>query len=87
MSGTASVIEDDPLLDGYPEAQFVVRVRATHVLPNCPRYVHRMEVVERSRFVPQAGCETPVPDWKRRPWSHDALPAADPARAEGLLPD
>jgi predicted pyridoxine 5'-phosphate oxidase superfamily flavin-nucleotide-binding protein len=87
VSGTASVVANDPLLDVYPEAQFVVRVRATHVLPNCPRYVHRMEVVERSRFVPHAGRETPVPDWKRRPWSHDALPAADPARAEGLLPD
>jgi uncharacterized protein len=87
VSGTALVVEDDPLLDAYPEAQFVVRVRATHVLPNCPRYVHRMEVVERSRFVPHAGSETPVPDWKRRAWSHDALPTADPARAEGLLPD
>jgi hypothetical protein len=42
--------------------------------------------VERSRFVPHEECETPVPDWKRREWSHDVLPEGDPARAEGLLP-
>jgi predicted pyridoxine 5'-phosphate oxidase superfamily flavin-nucleotide-binding protein len=79
VNGTASIAESDPLLPTYPEAQLVVRVRATHVLPNCPRYVHRMELVERSRFVPREACETPVPDWKRRAWSHDVLPAGDPA--------
>ena len=87
VNGIASIEHDDPLLEEYPEAQFVVRVRATHVLPNCPRYVHRLEPAEQSRFVPVAGCETPVPDWKRRAWSYDALPDADPARAAGLLPD
>jgi predicted pyridoxine 5'-phosphate oxidase superfamily flavin-nucleotide-binding protein len=79
VNGIATITEDDPLLASYPEAQFVVRVRATHVLPNCPRYVHRMEIVERSRFVPHEACETPVPDWKRRSWSRDVLPAGDPA--------
>jgi uncharacterized protein len=79
VNGVATIGDDDPLLVSYPEAQFVVRVRATHVLPNCPRYVHRMEIVERSRFVPHESCETPVPDWKRRPWSRDVLAAGDPA--------
>jgi uncharacterized protein len=87
VNGIASIAENDPLLETYAEAQFVVRVRATHVLPNCPRYVHRMELVERSRFVPHENCETPVPDWKRRSWSHDVLPDGDPARAEDLLPE
>ena len=63
-----------------PEAQFVVRVRATQVFPNCPRYIHRMALVERSRFVPRADHETPVPDWKRTDWACDVLPADDPAR-------
>jgi predicted pyridoxine 5'-phosphate oxidase superfamily flavin-nucleotide-binding protein len=79
LEGIAQVDESDPLLAEYPEAQLVVRVRATRVYPNCPRYVPHMEVVERSRFVPQAGCETPVPAWKRREWSHDVLPQGDPA--------
>lgn len=79
VNGVASIAVDDPLLSSYADAQLVVRVRATHVLPNCPRYVHRMEIVERSQFVPREACETPVPDWKRHSWSRDVLPAGDPA--------
>jgi predicted pyridoxine 5'-phosphate oxidase superfamily flavin-nucleotide-binding protein len=80
LNGLATISDDDPLLPEWPEAQLVVRVRATAVFPNCPRYVHRLELVEPSRFVPREEGETPVPDWKRRAWSRDALPAADPAR-------
>jgi predicted pyridoxine 5'-phosphate oxidase superfamily flavin-nucleotide-binding protein len=80
LNGVASVDERDPLMAEYPEAQLVVRVRATEVFPNCPRYIHRMALVERSRFVPHADRETPVPDWKRAAWACDVLPAGDPAR-------
>jgi uncharacterized protein len=79
LNGVASVDENDPLLAEYPEAQFVIRVRATEVFPNCPRYIHEYRLVQRSRFVPKADCETPVPGWKMRDWSHDALPKDDPA--------
>mgnify|MGYP003297463872 CR=1 FL=1 len=65
----------------YEKAQFVVRVKATQVFPNCPRYVHRMQLVERSKFVPREDCRTPVPGWKRAPWARDHLPAHDPARS------
>jgi predicted pyridoxine 5'-phosphate oxidase superfamily flavin-nucleotide-binding protein len=85
LNGLASIDPDDPLLAEWPEAQLVVRVRATEVFPNCPRYIHRFSLVERSRFVPREACETPVPDWKRRAWSHDALPADDPARQAGQI--
>ena len=87
VNGIASIDDDDPLLGEYAEAQLIVRVRARDVLPNCPRYVHKLELVERSRFVPHDDVETPVPGWKRQSWSHDALPAGDPALAEGLLPE
>ena len=80
LNGVASIADDDPLAAEWPEAQLVVRVRATEVFPNCPRYIHRLELVEPSRFVPREACETPVPDWKRREWSRAALPARDPAR-------
>ena len=79
LNGVASIDERDPLLAEYPEAQLVVRVRATEVFPNCPRYIHRMRLVERSRFVPHVECETPIPSWKRRDWSHDVLASDDPA--------
>ena len=63
----------------YPEAQLIVRVRATEVFPNCPRYIHEYKLVDRSRFVPKTECETPVPQWKRSDWAHDVLPEDDPA--------
>jgi uncharacterized protein len=79
LNGVASVDEHDPLLAEWPEAQFVVRVRATEVFPNCPRYIHEYKLVKRSRFVPKTECETPVPAWKRSEWAHDVLPEGDPA--------
>jgi predicted pyridoxine 5'-phosphate oxidase superfamily flavin-nucleotide-binding protein len=79
LNGIASVDENDPLRSEYPEAQFVVRVRAIEVFPNCPRYIHQYELVQRSRFVPKEKCETPVPRWKHSDWAHDVLPDGDPA--------
>jgi predicted pyridoxine 5'-phosphate oxidase superfamily flavin-nucleotide-binding protein len=83
LEGTASIDLEDPLLAEHPEAQFVVRVRARTVYPNCPRYIHRYELVRRSRFVPRPDRVTPVPEWKRSDWAVDALPAHDPARDPG----
>lgn len=80
VNGEATVHADDPLKEAWPEAQVVVRVRAREVFPNCPRYVHQMTLAEPSPFVPRAGCQTPVPGWKRAPWARDALPGDDPAR-------
>jgi predicted pyridoxine 5'-phosphate oxidase superfamily flavin-nucleotide-binding protein len=80
LNGVASIDADDALMAEYPEAQFIVRVRAAEVFPNCPRYIHRYQLVERSQYVPHADCETPIPDWKRSEWAHDALPANDRAR-------
>jgi predicted pyridoxine 5'-phosphate oxidase superfamily flavin-nucleotide-binding protein len=74
VNGTAVINSDDALLDSYPEAQFVVRVTATEIFPNCPRYIHRMDLVERSKFVPHAGVETPEPAWKSADWARDVVP-------------
>ncbi len=77
LNGTATIDESDPLLDLWDGAQFVVRVNAREVFPNCPRYIHRMQLVERSVFVPREGCETPVPAWKKADWARDVLPSRD----------
>jgi uncharacterized protein len=79
INGTASIDEHDPLLASFDRAQFVVRVHAREVFPNCPRYIHRMELVERSQYVPRSGCAPPVPPWKRTDWARDVLAAGDPA--------
>jgi uncharacterized protein len=83
LNGVASIADDDPLLPEYPEAQLVVRVSATEVFPNCPRYIHEYKLVQRSRFVPKTECETPVPQWKKSDWAHDVLPENDPANDPG----
>jgi len=80
VNGVASIAPADPLAAEFPEAQFVVRVRIREVFPNCPRYIHRYRLVERSAFVPRAGAATPIPGWKRSDWACDVLPAGDPAR-------
>jgi hypothetical protein len=83
LNGIASIDESDELIAQYPGAQFIVRISATQVFPNCPRYIHRMALIERSRFVPRADRETPIPGWKRSDWACDVLPDGDPARTEG----
>ena len=83
LNGVASHSEDDPLMAEYPEAQFVTRVEATQVFPNCPRYIHEYRLVNRSRFVPREECSTPVPAWKTREWARDVLRTEDPANAPG----
>jgi len=80
VDGTAELVSRHPLLAKYREAQFLVLVKAGRIYPNCPRYIHRYQLVERSRFVPQVDTPTPVPDWKRSDWAADVLPAEDPAR-------
>ena len=79
VEGDASVQLEDELAATWPEAQFVVRVRVRRLFPNCPRYIHRMALVERSPYVPRAGAPTPVPEWKRGLLADGVLPAGDPA--------
>ncbi len=82
LNGAASIDLDDPLLADYPEAQFIVRVRVREVFANCPRYIHKLTLVERSVFVPAANRETPVAAWKAGVAAGDGaekLPQGDPA--------
>jgi predicted pyridoxine 5'-phosphate oxidase superfamily flavin-nucleotide-binding protein len=82
VNGEARVTQDDPLLAEFDGAVFMVRVTATHVFPNCPRYIHRMTLAERSVHAPRAGHEPPVPAWKTFDAFRDALPERDRAAAE-----
>lgn len=83
VNGGATIDFDDPLASSWPEAQFVVRVRATEIFPNCPRYIHRYTKAEASAFVPRSDCQTPVPSWKHSDWAIDVLPENDPALDPG----
>lgn len=80
VNGVAQLEPAAAAVPAYPEAQFVVKVSVKQVFPNCPRYIHKMQLVESSKFVPRAAVATPVPGWKRMDWACDVLPASDPAR-------
>jgi len=41
-----------------------VRVQAQQIFPNCPRYIHRLQMVETSVYAPCPGHEPPEPAWK-----------------------
>jgi len=74
VNGTASVSTDDPLLGEFEGAQLMVRVRAEKIFPNCPRYIHRMQIVEMSPYAPCEGKVPPVPAWKTFPQFKEVLP-------------
>lgn len=77
--GRASAADDDPLRAAWPGAQAVVRVAVDLLFPNCPRYIHRMQRLETSPYVPSAGLPTPEPAWKRFDIFADVLPRKPPA--------
>jgi uncharacterized protein len=77
VNGTAVVSKDDPLLGNFPGAVFVVRVAAQRIFPNCPRYIHKMQLVEESVYAPRQDYTPPVPAWKTFDVFKDALPPRD----------
>lgn len=74
LNGTARIVAAEDVSPPYAGAQFVVTVAVRQVFPNCPRYVHKMQLIERSIAVPRGEAEPPVPNWKRADWAVDALP-------------
>lgn len=74
VNGVASIDYRDPLLTTFDGAQLVVRVRAVHIFPNCPRYIHRMTLEQYSEYAPSAGATAPEPAWKRMQEFRDFLP-------------
>ncbi|MGE0487243.1 MAG: pyridoxamine 5'-phosphate oxidase family protein [Gammaproteobacteria bacterium] len=84
LQGEATVSADDPLLAEYKDAELIVRVNVTHVIINCPRYIHKMKRVEQSKAVPAADKDTPFAQWKRIDVVQEALPAKDQGRAESV---
>ncbi len=74
VNGTATIHDDDELLALFEGAQAVVRVAIERIFPNCPRYIHRMELVEHSVYAPRPDHVPPEPEWKRMEVFRDALP-------------
>lgn len=79
VNGEASVHANDALLSEFVGAQLMVRVRAKAIFPNCPRYIHKMQIIEQSVYAPCEGHTPPVPKWKQFPEFREVLPPGDPA--------
>jgi len=82
VNGTARIVPPESVAPQFAQAQFVVVVAIREVFPNCPRYIHKYTLVERSPFVPREGTVPPVPKWKQMDWARDVLPHNDPATQE-----
>jgi hypothetical protein len=79
VNGHATVSADDPLLGEFAGAELIVRVRPEAIFPNCPRYIHKMQLVEPSVYSPCPGHSPPIPKWKNVPHFNEVLPPGDPA--------
>jgi uncharacterized protein len=85
VQGTATISRDDPMKDQlYKEADLIVRLQLSEVWQNCPRYIHRYQKTQASRYVPRKATETPLAEWKRVDAVQDVLSTRDAARAEAL---
>lgn len=82
LHGTASIQSESEDLNSFPEALFMVEVRLETIFTNCARYIHQHERVAASEYVPKAGTDTPVPDWKRVDYLQDKLPEKDQIKAQ-----
>jgi uncharacterized protein len=83
VNGTARASRDDPLLAHTVGAQIIVRVQASAIFPNCPRYIPKLELVEPSVYVPRPGQDPVEPAWKSFPDFKDVIHPRQPtARGE-----
>jgi len=82
LQGRAALVKDGPLMHHFKEAELVVTVAVTDVWMNCPRYVHRYKKETASRYVPRAGADTPLCEWKRIDGLQDILRPKELAAVE-----
>ncbi len=78
VNGTASLSFDDPLLKEFPGGQMLVRVTPEHIFPNCPRYIHNVQMIQPSAYVPEQGRAPVEPAWKNFADFKDVVPPRKP---------
>jgi predicted pyridoxine 5'-phosphate oxidase superfamily flavin-nucleotide-binding protein len=74
VNGRASVSFDDPLTATFAGAQALVRVKAEHIFPNCPRYIHDLEHGTPLPYTPAPGASALEPTWKSSDNFKDVVP-------------
>jgi predicted pyridoxine 5'-phosphate oxidase superfamily flavin-nucleotide-binding protein len=84
VRGEARLLRDGPMLKSYPGAKAAVEVAIERVWQNCPRYVHRMQLVEPSPYVPRQDGSAQLAMWKRIDIVQDVLTDADRTEAAAI---
>ena len=77
VNGTAQLSYEDPLRSDFPGAVFIIRVEVDRIFPNCPRYIHKLQLVDYSTYAPRPNYTPPTPAWKTFEAFRDALPPRD----------
>ena len=78
INGRADLLYDHPWLADYPGAKLVIRLEATEIFPNCPRYIPDLRADRASEYLPEAGRALAKPGWKDRDYIRDILSETDP---------
>ena len=84
IRGSARCLREGPMLDSYPGANLVIEVCIEHLWVNCPRYVHKLQPVEQSPYLPNASGIAHLALWKRVDLLQDVLSDADRVEAASL---
>jgi predicted pyridoxine 5'-phosphate oxidase superfamily flavin-nucleotide-binding protein len=82
--GRAELIVSGAKLEEFKDAEMAVKVTIHEAWMNCPRYIHRFERRERSRYVPDVEQATPFCEWKRIDALQDVVRPSERAKVEEL---
>lgn len=74
VNGLAEVVFEDPLMESFPGAQLLIRLKPTDIFPNCPRYIPHLEMVAPSVYAPKADTPPVEPAWKDSDTFRDVVP-------------
>ncbi len=84
LQGRAELIVSGPELEFFKEAEMVVKVSVHETWMNCPRYIHRYQKLEASRYAPGVESETPFCEWKRIDGLQDVVRPSERQKAADL---
>lgn len=76
VQGSASIVEN-PDLEVFPGAEFLVRIKPSRIWVNCTRYIPTYQKLSESPYTPDR-CKSPkFAEWKRIDAVYDSLSEAD----------
>jgi predicted pyridoxine 5'-phosphate oxidase superfamily flavin-nucleotide-binding protein len=73
VNGCATLIFDDPTMAEFAGAQALIRLRAEHIFPNCPRYIPDLKNGAPSPYTPGVAPRL-EPAWKAAEDFRDVVP-------------